>query len=385
MLKTIIPILLILSSNVNAVTDSQTTIKSKSKSRKKKKTTSIQIAQKYYTNINRLNAPSDEDKNKFGQFIELKGKQKFKPFKRTILVNLPSASLDFTPKMEKKIRGLNFSNTLIGLYISSRDLVFSSSFSLGYSDLMSTNDEAQLVNDNYYNIGTDFGVDYNLTKKLKTNFTLGASIQDYSRPSLENAIEENDKNEDDFYKVFVKAKPSYKINKVISIGLEQKYEKKLSREKRSLSQAGAATGNQVEVIDNYKTNLGLTIKTARFSLAPTIGHTFNNDMKNNGKSYKGPEYSLGTKLYYENITVNTKLSKKVRKYESQQIDTSKKLGTSPTRNLEIHKLSNNLEFYKLIADNGDLIIGHDFQKIKSNKESDNNNSHVFKFGIKFPL
>ena len=97
------------------------------------------------SNIDRVSNPVKEDV--YSQTLFLKSKFKFKPFKKFILVDLPSLDLEHTPSLQEKTRNLSINNTLLGLYLPQRGLIYTTSLIANYTKSIFTNEDQEVEAD----------------------------------------------------------------------------------------------------------------------------------------------------------------------------------------------------------------------------------------------
>ncbi|MFT6604306.1 MAG: hypothetical protein ACJARO_001825, partial [Bacteriovoracaceae bacterium] len=107
------------------------------------------------SNIDKISNPVK--KNVYSQKMQAKTKLKFKPMKKVILLDLPSIDLEYTPSLSEKIRSLSVSNTLIGLYLPKRGLIYSGSFNASYMKSIFTNEDQQIEDSKNYSFSLDGG------------------------------------------------------------------------------------------------------------------------------------------------------------------------------------------------------------------------------------
>lgn len=330
------------------------------------------------TNIDRLADPLQGDVKT--QKIILKSKFKFRPARKVVLIDLPQIDAEYADSMEDKLRGLNATNTLLGLWFPEKGTVYTGALTAGYSDVISTNEEQEIEKNRYLTWGFDFGYSRDITKSFALNLGAGAKIQDYLEPSTENETVG-----DDNLRITGKIGTTYKFNLDTKFVTEASIERRLYKEKRALNTTGKQDALKPETTQTYKVSAGPELRIGNLSIKPTAGYTINKDEVHGGRSYQGTELKLTNKLSFDKTNITQKVSYKVRDYDSQQVDVDALIGNSPLLSLNIMNITHDFEIGSLLPADMKLLLGHQFQKNESNRDSDNVESQVFKIGLKMDI
>lgn len=336
----------------------------------------LNLGSKLSSNIE--GTPEPINKNIVSHSISVKTKIKGRPFKRFILIYLPTLETEFAPSLTKTLKVARSTNSLIGLYLPKRGLVFNSTLNMDYSDSYVTNEDGILENSRYTNLAFSLGAGHDFKHGLGLDYGIKTKLQNYLIPlsSLET-------EEEDSLKVEANIRPKFKLNKKIQVNLNLKYSKKWFKEKRAVLENGADGGAQAETIDQYQATLNGKFKQGPLLFGPSFGLRYNKDMENNGKTYKGPQIGILLGIFGEKITFNSKWNYKRRKYESGQIDTFLALGESEKLKLDIIHLKNDL--YYMLNTNSKINVGYDLILTDSNSAIEENTNHVFKLGLNIIL
>lgn len=329
------------------------------------------------SNIDRVSNPVKTDV--YSQKLLLKSKLKFKPKKRMILIDLPSIDLEYTPSLTEKVRNLNISNTLIGLYLPKRGLIYNGTFSLGYSKSIFTNEDQEIENSRNWSVGADAGVTKDLTKKYSLGGSLGAKVQTYLEPANPNDVLPL---KDDNLRLNAKITQKYKINKPSQLGLNLSFQNKIYKEKRALNARGDQVSTLAETIYNYKINTYYSLKMKEFRLIPDIGYALNVDDVEDGRSYKGLEYKLNFSYYFKYLIFTSRISYKIRDYKTQLVDTVDTSGASPLLEARIVGFNNTIEVPFGKQRQYQFLTGYNHQGLKSNRKSDDNSNQIYKLGLR---
>ena len=110
----------------------------------------LNLGSKLSSNIE--GTPEPINKNIVSHSISVKTKIKGRPFKRFILIYLPTLETEFAPSLTKTLKVARSTNSLIGLYLPKRGLVFNSTLNMDYSDSYVTNEDGILENSRYTNL-----------------------------------------------------------------------------------------------------------------------------------------------------------------------------------------------------------------------------------------
>lgn len=329
------------------------------------------------SNIDKVNNPIKKDV--FSQKILLKSKFKFKPLKKTILINLPSVDLEYTPSLTEKVRNLNISNTLIGLFLPKRGLIYNGAFTIGYSKSIFTNEDQQIEDSKNWSVAFDGGLTKDLTKKYSIGGSVGAKIQTYQEPANPNdPLPLKDNN----LRLNSKLTQKYKFTRSKVLGVSLSYQKKIYKEKRALNSIGSQVSTSAETINNYKLNTFFDYRSKTMRLSPSLGFTVNEDTVADGRTYRGLEYKLNFSYFFKYLNFSSRFSQKIRDYKTQLVDTSDTTGTSPLLEARILGFSNGIEVPFGSTKKYQFLAGHEVQKLKSNRKSDDNSNQIYKLGLR---
>ncbi|MBK25745.1 MAG: hypothetical protein CME70_17230 [Halobacteriovorax sp.] len=337
----------------------------------------IELNAKTNSNIDRVSNPVKKDV--YSQQASLKTKLKFKPFKKFILIDLPTVDLEYTPSLTEKVRNFNLSNTLIGLYLPKRGLIYSGSFNTSYTKSIFTNEDQQIEDSKNWSIGLDGGVAKDLTKKYNLGFNLGIRSQSYLEAA--NPLEALPLKDDNL-RLSGKLTQKYKINKGHTLIVPISFTDKIYKEKRALNATGNQVSTSAETIHTYKVGFSYLLKQAKYRLTPNLGYTYNKDTVEGGRTYKGPELKVNFAYFFEKFSFNSRLSYKVRDYKSQLVDTANTSGTSPLLEAKIVGFNANIEVPFGAKKSYHFLTGYEHQGLKSNRMADDNANEIIKIGLR---
>lgn len=376
-MKKLIPLLSItlpLLAFANPTTSTQT-LKEKSVNRILPKITVI-LESQFATNIDGLTEPFN--RNTISYKMKARTKIKGKPFKKAIILYLPLLETELAPSLDKTLKTLRSTNSIIGLYFPKGGPIFNTLLNLDYNDSYGFNDEGVLENLRYLNYGIGGGVGYSFKNGLGFDYEIKTKLNDYLKPLSNSEATENDS-----LKFETNFKPKFKVNKYTKFELDLKYSKKLFKEKRALLENGAEDGAQAETIDQYQANLSSKIQLKSIVLNPSFGYRFNKDMENNGKTYKGPQAGFSLGLIGKKMGLSARINYKRRQYQSQQIDTTLPLGESEKLKMDIINLRNHFTFK--LNKVSTLSLGYDLTLTDSNSPLEENTNHIFKLGLNLTI
>lgn len=329
------------------------------------------------SNIDRVSNPVKTDV--YSQKFSAKTKLKFKPKKKVILINLPSVDLEYTPSLTEKVRNLNISNTLIGLYLPQRGLVYSGSFNANYTKSIFTNEDQEIENSKNWSLGVDGGVSKDLTKKYNLGINFGIKNQNYLEPANPN---DPLPLKDDNLRLSTKITQKLKVIKGHQAGINLSLTDKIYKEKRALNSRGDQVSTSAETILNYKANAYYAIKLRDMRIIPDVGYAFNKDTVEDGRTYRGPEVKLNFSYYFTKFNFNSRFSYKVRDYKTQLVDTVDTTGASPLLEAKIIGFNNNIEVPFGKKGQYQFLVGYNYQGLKSNRKSDDNANEIMKVGLR---
>lgn len=329
------------------------------------------------SNIDRVNNPVKKDV--YSQKLKTKTKLKFKPMKKLILINLPSLDLEYTPSLTEKVRSLNISNTLIGIYLPKRGLIYSGSFNTNYTKSIFTNEDQEIENSKNYSVGLDGGVSKDLFKKYNLGFNLGVKLQNYLEPSNPNdPLPLKDNN----LRLTGKISQKYKINKKNILGANLSYTNKIYKEKRALNATGNQVSTKVETIHTYQGEVYYSLRHGKLRITPELGFLLNKDAVEDGRTYRGIFYQLDIRHSFKYFNLSTRYSYKVRDYKTQLVDTADTTGLSPLLEARIVSFYNQIEVPFGKNSQYQFLAGFDYQGLKSNRRSDDNANEIIKIGLR---
>lgn len=329
------------------------------------------------SNIDRVSNPVKKDV--FSQKFLAKSKLKFKPKKKLILIDLPSVDLEYTPSLTEKVRNLNINNTLIGLYLPKRGLIYTGTFNTNYTKSIFTNEDQEVENSKNWSVGLDGGVGKDFTKKYNLGFNLGVKIQNYFDPANPN---EALPLKDDNLRLTAKVTQKYKTMKGQKLGFDLSFQDKIFKEKRALNSRGDQVSTSPETIHNYKGNFTYAIRSKSMRLTPNLGYTYNKDTVEDGRTYKGIEYGIKLNYFFEKFNLSSRYSFKVRDYKTQLVDTVDTTGASPLLEARIIGFYNTIEVPFGKKKQYQFLVGYDYQGLKSNRNSDDNSNEIMKVGLR---
>ncbi len=329
------------------------------------------------SNIDKINNPVK--KNVYSQKMQVKTKLKFRPMKKVILLNLPSIDLEYTPSLTEKVRSLNISNTLIGLYLPKRGLIYSGSFNANYTKSIFTNEDQEIENSKNYSFGLDGGAAKDLFKKYNLGFNLGIKLQNYLEPSNPNdPLPLKDNN----LRLSGKITQKYKINKKNLLGMNLNYTNKIYKEKRALNSTGNQVSTKVETIHTYEAEAYYTFSHGKLRITPELGFAQNKDTVENGRTYRGLFYQVDIRHRFQYFSLSTRYSNKIRDYKTQLVDTADTTGASPLLEARIVSFYNQIEIPFGKKSQYQVLAGYDYQGLKSNRISDDNANEIIKLGLR---
>lgn len=329
------------------------------------------------SNIDRVSNPVKKDI--YSQKIQTKTKLKYRPMKKVILIDLPSIDLEYTPSLTEKVRSLNISNTLIGLYLPKRGLIYSGSVNANYTKSIFTNEDQQIENSKNYSFGVDGGAAKDLFKKYNLGFNLGVRLQNYLEPSNPNdPLPLKDNN----LRLSGKITQKYKINKAHTLGMNLNYSDKIYKEKRALNARGSLVSTKVETIHTYEGEVYYAFKKGALRITPELGFALNKDVAEDGRTYRGLYYQVDLRQSFKYFSLSSRYSYKVRDYKTQLVDTVDTTGVSPLLEARIISFYNQIEMPFGKKSQYQLLAGYDYQGLKSNRKSDDNANEIIKLGLR---
>ncbi len=345
--------------------------------KKKSLPITIELNAQTNSNIDRVSNPVKKDI--YSQKASLKTKLKFKPIKKFILIDLPTVDLEYTPSLSEKVRNFSLSNTLIGLYLPKRGLIYSGSFNTSYTKSIFTNEDQQIEDSKNWSVSLDGGVAKDFTKKYNFGINLGIRSQTYLEVS--NPLEALPLKDDNL-RLTGKITQKYKIKKGHTLIMPLSFTDKIFKEKRALNATGNQVSTSAETIHTYKTSISYAFRQPLFRINPSLGYTYNKDTVEGGRTYKGPEFKLDFTYFFKKFSLNSRLSYKVRDYKSQLVDTVNTTGTSPLLEAKIIGFSGNIEVPFGKKGRYQFLTGYEYQGLKSNRMSDDNANEIMKVGLR---
>lgn len=337
----------------------------------------VELNSQINSNIDRVSNPIKKDV--FSQKLQVKSKQKFKPKKRVILINLPSVDLEYTPSLNEKVRSLMISNTLIGLYLPKRGLIYSGSLNANYTKSIFTNEDQEIEDSKNWSLGLDGGVAKDLTKTYNLGLNLGVRSQSYLEPANPN---DPLPLKDDNLRLTAKVTNKFKVKKGHTVGANLGFTDKIYKEKRALNSRGDQVSTSAETIHTFKLNTYYSLRNKKMRLTPDLGYTYNKDTVENGRTYKGLELKLTFSYYFEKFNFSTRYSRKMRDYKTQLVDTADTTGASPLLEARIIGLYNTIEIPFGKKKQYQFLVGYDYQGLSSNRKSDDNANEIMKVGLR---
>lgn len=337
----------------------------------------LELMAQSHSNIDKVSNPVK--KNVYVQKIQTKTKLKFKPMKKVILIDLPSIDLQYTPSLTEKVRSLNISNTLIGLYLPKRGLIYSGSLNANYTKSIFTNEDQQVEDSKNYSFGIDGGAAKDLFKKYNLGFNLGVRLQNYLEPSNPNdPLPLKDNN----LRLTGKIAQKFKINKTNTLGMNLNYTDKIYKEKRALNSRGDQVSTKVETIHTYEAELYYSFRHGKLRVTPELGFALNKDTVEDGRTYRGVFYQIDIRHSFKYFKISSRYSYKVRDYKTQLVDTVDTTGASPLLEARIISFYNQIEIPFGKKFQYQILAGFDYQGLKSNRKSDDNANEIIKLGLR---
>jgi hypothetical protein len=337
----------------------------------------LELMGQNHSNIDKVSNPVK--KNIYSQKIQTKTKIKFKPMRKVILIDLPSIDLEYTPSLTEKVRSLSISNTLIGLYLPKRGLIYSGSFNTSYTKSIFTNEDQQVEDSKNYSVAIDGGAAKDIFKKYNLGLNLGVKLQNFLEPSNPNdALPLKDNN----LRLTGKVTQRFKINKMNTLGFNLNYTDKIYKEKRALNSTGDQISTQVETIHTYDAEAYYSFRHGKLRITPELGFTLNKDTVADGRTYRGLFYQVDIRHSFQYFKISSRYSYKVRDYRTQLVDTVDTTGASPLLEARIVSFYNQIEIPFGKKSQYQILAGFDYQGLKSNRKSDDNANEIIKLGLR---
>lgn len=330
------------------------------------------------SNIN-FSAPETE-KNIHTTKLKIGVKLKKKIKRGLYLIDLPSMDANISSNSVKKIRGYNLSNTLIGLYIHSREHIFTSSSTAGYTNSTHLNDGFLIQENHFFHMSLDFSHDWAMSKTFKLNTLIGTKIRKFSTLT-DTSDSLNEQNDD--WKQFIKLKSSIMPSKVITFGPIFSLTQKLYKNKRALTKTGAQGGTEAKGSRQYKYGSFVKLKYSLAQVMFKIEGVKNIDIANGADNYSGTNYEVSSKnklgLFPHKIRVNYK----DQVYETQQVDTQTQELFATLYKTTMTNIINHITLPSSWTGYYTINLEHKFQKLSSNRSDETYTNHTYKIGINF--
>ena len=334
------------------------------------------IKNHFHTNIDGLADPIN--KNIYSQEISLGTRYKHRPFKRSVLINLPRAEFEYTGSLEDKVRKINVENTLIGLYFGSGGRIYSTSASINYNDSISANEEFVIGTNQYFNLSTDFT--FSQTFKEYQTFSIGPKFQirEFIAPTDVTTGEE-----DDFMKYGlntkyeIEGKGKFKAKTGIKVNLDRK----VYREKRGLLKNGFLGANSPETTYALHPRYFFNKRLKQGSFGLSVGYKWNRDELEGGRSYRGMTANLNGSLAAKYVNLKTRLSRSEKNYDSQLVDNTLGNTAGPLYEFNVNTVTFGVESNTLLIKRFKTLLEYSFFNTDANRASDSVTSHQISLGI----